>query len=225
MKRGSRVSQSSSTPTRVEKLREGLERRIEDLRGDVAALTRQSSQPAQQNDGVDAAALARAIANVEWGLDGQLRGCLERVVLRAGFLVTDNEERFYTLHAAAFNGEDVYLGPSLRSFDESQSGQRERCGELYLAGATVVDRDERVFEVVIDGSSTAFRADSDDDKHRWLSAVRQSCRDGVCERQKRRAPAHAGRVRSAQERPRGQEVAPLESKEPTSCFHPLVLAP
>ena len=172
MKRGSRVSQSSSTPTRVEKLREGLERRIEDLRGDVAALTRQSSQPAQQNDGVDAAALARAIANVEWGLDGQLRGCLERVVLRAGFLVTDNEERFYTLHAAAFNGEDVYLGPSLRSFDESQSGQRERCGELYLAGATVVDRDERIFEVVVDRATTIFHADSDDDKHRWLSAVR-----------------------------------------------------
>ena len=36
----------------------------------------------------------------------------------------------------------------------------------------MVDRDERIFEVVIDGSSTAFRADSDDDKHRWLSAVR-----------------------------------------------------
>ena len=105
-------------------------------------------------------------------MDGQLRGCLERVVLRAGFLVTQNEERFYTLHAAAFTAEDVYLGPSLRSFDEGASGQRERCGELYLAGATVVDRDERVFEVVIDGSSTAFRADSDDDKHRWLSAVR-----------------------------------------------------
>ena len=35
-----------------------------------------------------------------------------------------------------------------------------------------MDRDERVFEVVIDGVITAFRADSDDDKHRWLSAVR-----------------------------------------------------
>ena len=45
-----------------------------------------------------------------------------------------------------------------------------------------------------------------------------SGRDGVRERQKRRAPTHAGRVRSAQERPRGQEVAPLESKEPTSCL-------
>ena len=34
-------------------------------------------------------------------------------------------------------------------------------------------------------------------------------RDGVRQREKRRAPAHAGRVRRAQEGPRGQEVAPL----------------
>ena len=105
-----RPGAASPHEARIEALREGLETRIESLRGDVAALGARTPAHA---DAVDAAALARAVANVEWKLDKDLLTCLERVVLRAGFLrprADDGgwaDERLYTLHACLFDASGV----------------------------------------------------------------------------------------------------------------------
>ena len=88
---------------------------------------------------------------------------------------------------------------------------RGRCHvlERHHGLAKIVERGGGVQHPCRVAAAHAIRLPEPPAERRSFRGAVSGRRDGVREREKRRAPTHARRIRSAQERPRGQEVAPL----------------